>query len=141
MDYFSIEIILEDAIGNKSLNSVNSVLGELLDYITPSVCDELLIAIHELLINSYKELRLTGSTSEKRIFVSVYVLTHYVYAEICDSGKPLAYSTIQEYIENTHESDCGEERGRGLAMVKMLCDILGYYYNGNSNVFYLVCKK
>ncbi len=121
-------------INDCTLAIIHSQIEQMLAPLPESVYADLLIALHELIINSCKEMELQN-TPTNVICIHIYQYTEVVIVQVNDSGRGLNDYTPVKYL-------CPfRENGRGLSMVMLLSDWFLTYPDINNHYSYYIIKK
>jgi len=89
--------------------------------------------LHELAANAIEH----GNkfAPEKQVWIEFAVTANYVFASVEDEGEGFNW---REKMKTGFEREGNQERGRGIAMIRLLCDYFSYNEKGNK---VLVLKK
>jgi anti-sigma regulatory factor (Ser/Thr protein kinase) len=131
---FIYENHYEFNIKEYSLETVHSQIERMLSPLPESVYAELLIALHELIINSYKEMEVQDTRADK-ICIHIYQHQDVVIIQVNDSGRG-----IKDYRPPKSPSQLNEA-GRGLVMVTLLTDWFLTYPDLCNRYSYYIIKK
>lgn len=92
---------------------------------------ELKVILNELIVNSL--CHGNQCNMQKKTYVSFKLVNDILFISIKDEGEGFNHDfemrSLDEYIENTNREFC--EHGRGLVIVKMLCDKIKFNRCGN----------
>lgn len=122
-------------VSESDLDKVHSDLADILKYLPASVYDESLICLHELVINSIKEMKTVHKEDQ---FITIDLLTTEEEAVIClkDLGRGLNEEQIYDRDQNPLR-----ETGRGLDIITLLADWFCVFQESNCCNSYYVIKK
>lgn len=92
---------------------------------------ELKVILNELIVNSL--CHGNQCSVNKKAYVSFKLVSDILFISVKDEGQgfnhDLEMDTLNKYIQNTNKEFC--EHGRGLVIVKMLCDKVKFNRCGN----------
>ncbi len=131
---FIYENHFEFNIKNCSLETVHSQVERMLSPLPQSVYADLLIALHELIINSFKEMEVQNTPTDS-ICIHIYQHQDVVIIQVSDSGRG-----IDDYHPPKSSSQLNEA-GRGLLMVMLLTDWFLTYPDLSNRYSYYIIKK
>lgn len=117
-----------------NLEQIHTDISNLLRVLPDSIYDELLICIHELIINSIVEME---DTNQKEELITIYLVLTEEEAILClkDFGRGINKSRLK-----SDEEDSLRENGRGLDMIMMLSDWFSVYSEGDCYSYYVIKK-
>ncbi len=131
---FIYENHFEFNIKEHSLETVHSQIERMLSPLPESVYADLLIALHELIINSFKEMEVQDTRTDN-ICIHIYQHQDVAIIQISDSGRG-----INNYRPPKSPSQLNEA-GRGLLMVMLLTDWFLTYPDLCNRYSYYIIKK
>ncbi len=131
---FIYENHFEFNIKEYSLETVHSQIERMLSPLPESVYADLLIALHELIINSFKEMQVQDTQTDN-ICIHIYQHQDVVIIQVSDSGRG-----INDYRPPKSPSQLNEN-GRGLLMVTLLTDWFLTYPDLRNRYSYYIIKK
>lgn len=117
-----------------NLEQIHTDISNMLRILPDSIYDDLLICIHELIINSIVEMEATNQ--EKDLITIDFLLTNEE-AILClkDLGRGISKSEFQK-----QNHDPLDENGRGLDIVMILSDWFCIYSEDNCYSYYVIKK-
>ncbi|OEF95816.1 SpoIIE family protein phosphatase [Desulfuribacillus alkaliarsenatis] len=72
----------------------------------------------------------------KKVMLEICVCNNYIFAQVGDEGEGFAW---KKQIEKPLTLEGTEERGRGIAMSRLMSEQL--FYNEKGNIAYVICKR
>lgn len=121
-------------VSESHLDKVHADMMKLLQVLPPNIYDEVLICIHELIINSISEMKVVGQ-EDMEITIDLTLTDEEALLCLKDLGRGIDKSQFQD-----RNQDPMREKGRGLDMVMMLCDWFCIYLEDNCYAYYIVKK-
>lgn len=121
-------------VSEAHLEQIHTDMSNLLRVLPKSIYDDLLICIHELIINSIVEMK---ATNQKKEVITIDLILTEEEAILClkDLGRGISKSQLEK-----QEKDPLKENGRGLDIVMMLSDWFCIYSECNCYSYYVIKK-
>lgn len=132
--YIKIEEQYSFKVSNSSLDQIHTDITNMLQVLPKTIYDEMLICMHELIINSIEEMKVTDQENQ---LITIDLLLTDEEAVVClkDFGRGVSKCQFQE-----RNKDPMREKGRGLDIIIMLCDWFCIYSENNYYAYYVVKK-
>ncbi len=121
-------------VAEANLEQIHTDVSNLLGVLPNSIYDDLLICIHELIINSIVEMEATNQ-KEDLITIDLFLTDEEAILCLKDLGRGINISGSKN-----HDYDLLKESGRGLDIVKMLSDWFCIYSEDNCFSYYIIKK-
>ena len=117
---------------NADLEQIYMDISNLLGMMPTSIYDELLICIHELIINSIVEMEEVKKKTDL-IRIDIYLTDKKAILCLKDHGRGISKSDL-----GNCDQDILKEKGRGLEIIMMLSDWFCIYFDDNCYSYYLI---
>ncbi|MDF2610819.1 MAG: Histidine kinaselike ATPase domain [Lachnospiraceae bacterium] len=122
-------------VSESNLDQIHSDLATILSSLPSAIYDESLICLHELVINSMKEMR-TIHKEDQYITIDLMITNEEAVICLKDLGRGLSQEQISERDQNPLR-----ETGRGLDIITLLADWFCVFPESNCCNSYYVIKK
>jgi hypothetical protein len=122
-------------VSESNLDQIHSDLATILKSLPATIYDESLICLHELVINSVKEMK-TIHKEDQYITIDLMITNEEAVICLKDLGRGLSQEQISERDQNPLR-----ETGRGLDIITLLADWFCVFSESNCCNSYYVIKK
>lgn len=121
-------------VSESNIEQIHGNISNLLKSLPKTIYDDVLICVHELIINSIKEMEVTNQENQL-ITISLVLTDEEAVLCLKDFGRGIGKSQLEE-----HNKDPMRENGRGLSMIMILSDWFCVYLENNCYAYYVVKK-
>ncbi len=120
------------SVTKDNLEQIHMDISDLLSIMPTSIYDELLICIHELIINSIVEIKALKNRNDL-IRIDMYLTDEKAILCLKDHGRGISKSALENCDKNIMK-----EKGRGLEMIMILSDWFCIYLDDNCYSYYVI---